>query len=177
MSQERNNRSEIIGAIQKYMEALPEPKEMPTLIEVRLLYPGASEFHKIEIREEDAAKEERVRPEKIAELYNRLCKNLPQVRLLSETRKKAIRARTKEYDTETFRTLFTKANASAFLTGKNPRGWVADFDWLIKPANIPRVLEGYYDNREKKENGMCKSSFDVDVFLKKALQKGYGGNQ
>lgn len=88
---------------------------------------------------------------KIQELFNETCKSFPKVSRLSENRKKAIAARWKEYDRdlETFRTLFEKAEESSFLKGNNDRNWAATFDWLMKPGNMVKVLEGNYDNKEK----------------------------
>lgn len=81
----------------------------------------------------------------VIELYNRLCPSLPRVKALSEARKKAIRARINQgYSLEDFEQLFTMAEASAFLRGGNGKDWVADFDWLIKDANMAKVLDGKY---------------------------------
>ena len=49
-----------------------------------------------------------------------------------------------------FKTLFEKAQASDFLKGKNGNDWAATFDWLIKDANMAKVLDGNYDNKPKK---------------------------
>ena len=87
--------------------------------------------------------------EKIRNLYNEIAKSLPKCLKLSENRKKHIAARWNEYggELETFEMLFTKAEASSFLTGNNDRGWNASFDWLMKPDNMTKVLEGRYDNK------------------------------
>lgn len=85
-------------------------------------------------------------------LFNETCPSFAQVKTLSETRKKAISARLKKYTIEDFKTLFEKAEASDFLKGNNSRNWSANFDWLIKDRNMPKVLEGNYDNREQKIN-------------------------
>ena len=57
------------------------------------------------------------------------------------------------YTQDDFITLFRKAQESDFLKGKNDRNWNADFDWLIKDANMAKVLEGKYDNKESVKNG------------------------
>ena len=88
---------------------------------------------------------------KIMQLYNTLCPSLPSVRSLSESRKKAIRARMHTYTVDDFKKLFEKAEASDFLKGANDRNWSATFDWLIKDANIAKVLDGNYN--KKKKNG------------------------
>lgn len=86
---------------------------------------------------------------KIIDLFHEVCPSFPHIRTVSENRKKAIRARMKIYSIEDFRTLFEKAEASDFLKGGNNRNWTADFDWLIKDSNMPKVLEGKYDNRQR----------------------------
>lgn len=86
----------------------------------------------------------------VANLYNSICVSFPSVKSLSEQRKKAIRARFKSYTMDDFKTLFEKAQASDFLKGKNGNDWSATFDWLIKDANMAKVLDGNYDNKPKK---------------------------
>ena len=86
--------------------------------------------------------------ETIKNLYNSLCPSLSCCKVLSDARKKAIRARFKSgYTIEDFRELFTKAEASGFLKGRNDRNWTATLDWLITDANMAKVLSGNYDNR------------------------------
>lgn len=38
-----------------------------------------------------------------------------------------------------------KLNHSLFAKGDNDRGWVADFEFLVRPDNHFRILEGKYD--------------------------------
>lgn len=87
-------------------------------------------------------------------MYHTISKSYPKLRTISENRKKAIAARWKEYrqDLDTFRELFTRAEASLFLKGKNKRNWTADFNWLMNSENMAKVLEGNYDN-DKQEGG------------------------
>ena len=40
------------------------------------------------------------------------------------------------------------AEESDFLKGKNNRDWSADFDWLMKDANLAKVLDGNYRNNK-----------------------------
>lgn len=50
---------------------------------------------------------------------------------------------------DTFETLFRKTEASSFMKGENDRNWRADFDWIMKPTNMCKVLEGKYDDKKK----------------------------
>lgn len=86
--------------------------------------------------------------QQIVDLYHTTCPSFPSIRSLSDARKKAIRARLRTYSMEDFRTLFEKAEASSFLKGSNGNDWSATFDWLIKDANMAKVLDGNYDDRQ-----------------------------
>ena len=50
------------------------------------------------------------------------------------------------YTTEQIKEVFTRAEASDFLKGKNNRNWSANFDWLMNDANMAKVLDGNYEN-------------------------------
>ena len=78
-------------------------------------------------------------------MYNDTCVSFPKVHSISDARKKAIKARLNTYSVYDFKILFKKAESSDFLKGKNARNWSANFDWLIKDANMAKVLDGNYD--------------------------------
>lgn len=103
--------------------------------------------------EEDIEKEEEIEREKIdykgiVNTFNSVCVSFPSVKVISDARKKAIKARLKNYSIDDFKTLFEKAEASSFLKGKNSNNWSATFDWLIKDANMAKVLDGNYDDKK-----------------------------
>lgn len=83
----------------------------------------------------------------IADMYNNTCVSFPRLTRLSDARKKAIKARLKQYSIDDFKRLFQMAEESTFLKGKNSRNWSATFDWLIKDANMAKVLDGNYENK------------------------------
>ena len=108
---------------------------------------GEEEYIKKDISNEISQKD-RFPYKEITDLYNQICTELPSCVKLSESRKKAIRARLSSgYTVEDFKTLFQKTKDSSFLTGGNNRNWIAGFDWLIKDNNMAKVLEGNYDDR------------------------------
>lgn len=86
--------------------------------------------------------------EEIVELYNTRCQALPRVRELTERRRKAIRTRWRENATrqtvDWWAYFFDQVASSPFLCGSNDRNWSADFDWLLKPENFVKVIEGRY---------------------------------
>lgn len=119
------------------------------------------------------AASEAVPYEAIAELYHTICRSYPKLRGVSANRKKAIAARWKEYgqDIDVFRELFTRAEASAFLKGHNPRNWSADFNWLLNAENMAKVLEGKYSEKDK-QTVAAASGFNTDEFFEAALRRG-----
>ena len=86
----------------------------------------------------------------IAELWNEICTSLPRVVELSETRKKAIKARWKEnplrQNLDWWRELFSSIESSDFLTGRTGKGGRFGFDWFLSPKNIVKTVEGNYAN-------------------------------
>ena len=90
---------------------------------------------------------ERVNYQQVADMYNNTCVSFPRLTKLSESRKKAIKARLKNYSISDFQKIFEMAEESDFLKGKNDRNWQANFDWLLKDANMAKVLDGNYQNR------------------------------
>jgi len=136
----------------------------------------------IEIEKE---KEEKITCKQVVDLYHSICVSYPSIKTISEARKKAINARLKAYNLDDFRTLFEKAEASSFLKGSNDRNWSANFDWMIKDANMAKIIEGNYDNRkgrtEQVPSWIKKNSFndipkqdygDMDAFEKQLLGNG-----
>lgn len=125
-------------------------------------------------KELDKEKEERVTCQQIVDLYHSTCKSFPSVRSLSDARKKAIKARLKTFSLEDFQTVFENAENSSFLKGEDG-GWKASFDWLIKEANMLKVLEGNYADkpkrgRKEKVPGWCKQ-FEPGEAELEALQR------
>ena len=100
-------------------------------------------------------------PQVVVDMYNSICKSFPSVKAISEARKKAIRARLKVYTLDDFRQLFELAEASPFLKGSNNRNWSANFDWLVKDANMAKVLDGNY-NDKKHGKSVASGQDDLD---------------
>ena len=112
----------------------------------------------------DKERDKRVNYQLIADMYNETCVSFPRLKSLSESRKKAIRARLNTYTEEDFKTLFAKAESSSFLKGKNARDWSATFDWLIKENNMAKVLEGNYDDKGGDKNGHSGDSGESEQY-------------
>ena len=112
--------------------------------------------------DKDIDKEEiRIDYGSIVQMYNANCPSLPSVKSVSASRKKAIKARMNTYSVDDLEVLFQKAEASDFLKGKNNRNWTATFDWLIKDANMAKVLDGNYDNKQDAKNNAQPEDDDL----------------
>lgn len=80
--------------------------------------------------------------------YNSLFRDkLPAIKSMTETRKKAVKARIAQYDKESIRTVFNLVLQSSFLLGGNDHNWKCDFDWIFKQANYTKILEGNYNGK------------------------------
>ena len=108
----------------------------------------------------------------VVDSYNSLCKSFPKVTKLSERRRKAIRARLKEYSLAELEKAFALAEESEFLKGTNNRNWMASFDWIISDSNLPKVLEGKYANRASPNgnSGKSQSMWGDDDFVAKVIR-------
>ena len=64
-----------------------------------------------------------------------------------------LKARIKESGLINVLEVINKSTQSRFLNGGGNRGFVANFEWIMRPNNFPKVLEGTYDNRIINNNG------------------------
>lgn len=103
--------------------------------------------------------------EAVVKMYHDICKSFPKVMKLTDKRKKAIKARLKNYTLDDIKKVFENAEQSEFLKGNNDRGWKADFDFLMTESKMIGVLEGKYNfaNGRKKTNIETNQSFGDEL--------------
>ena len=99
--------------------------------------------------------------EKIKNLFNSICTDLPNIKVLNNNRKTLIKNRETtlrkfEVDWEKY---FILVSSNDFLNGGNERNWKADFDWLLKESNMIKVLEGRYKSKKEKEVKTTNNKF------------------
>ena len=82
----------------------------------------------------------------IFKAYNNICKDNPEAKILTDSRRVKINARLKEVVfRDNYKKIFEIVSQTDFLKGVNDRQWKADFDWLIEnDKNYVKVLEGKY---------------------------------
>lgn len=91
-------------------------------------------------------------------LYHEILPTAPRVKAWTTTRRQALDARIRERladgkpadQADYWRAFFETVAASDFLTGR-ATGFRADLEWLLRPENFLKVIEGRYSNRSAKD--------------------------
>lgn len=84
----------------------------------------------------------------VVDCYHSICISFPKISKITDKRERAIKALLNKYDIDTIKSIFSKAEKSLFLKGE--KGWMANFDWIIKESNFIKILEGIYDDNSSK---------------------------
>ena len=167
-----NGRKGGLAKASKYKQSLPSAKQGLA---------NLADRDKDRERDKDIDKErerDSIDYQHIADMYNETCVSFPRLTKLSESRKKAIRARLKQYSVDDFRRMFEMAESSDFLKGKNDRNWSATFDWMVKDANMAKILDGNYnDKKEGGDNGEQISEAGGSSSYQNLVLLGYRGRE
>ncbi|MBP7211187.1 MAG: hypothetical protein KBA02_08375, partial [Paludibacteraceae bacterium] len=70
-------------------------------------------------------------------------------------------ARIKEYGNDSIFKVIDNISNSPFLQGQNSRNWMADFDWVIRPNNYVKVLEGNYNDKQVPKPAPIKQDMTI----------------
>ena len=95
-------------------------------------------------------KEDKIDFEKVRQQFNRImeAKKIPKLKgKIAGQRKAFFEARVRENGIVSVYRVMIKAAESNFLNGGGGNGWIANFEWIYRPNNFPKVLDGYYDNQ------------------------------
>jgi len=84
--------------------------------------------------------------EELRLLYNNNRDKLSECIALNDQRKGLINERVKEHGIEKVKEVILSACKSDFLNGKNDKNWKADFEWIVRPTNFLKILEGRFIN-------------------------------
>lgn len=98
--------------------------------------------------------------------YNTLCApTLPAVKQLSKARQGHLKTGFERLQKAglTWTDYFTLAAQSDFLMGRNGAWHGCGFDWLIKPANMLKVIEGNYNNQTPAETDEAERKRQADL--------------
>ena len=95
--------------------------------------------------------------EEIVKLYHAMLPTLPRVREWTKARQSMLTSRWREkperQSLDWWRKFFGYVAGCAFLTGNVPGRnggppFMADLEWLVRPSNFVKVIEGKYEQRE-----------------------------
>jgi len=119
--------------------------------------------------------------QEIVQAYHEALPSLPAVQVWNDKRQGFLRTRWQEaperQSVEWWKTFFLRVAASDFLCGRTSgtdgRPFLADLEWLVRPTNFVKVIEGRYDNRKGPARptpggGNGQGGFQgLDTFLRK----------
>lgn len=112
----------------------------------------------------------------ILALYHETLPFLPKVRKFTPELQKHIRARWREdpqrQNLEWWKLYFTDVGKSDYLTGK-VNSFQADFEWLVGPKNMTKILNGRYANRGSPDQAGRHSG--IQEWLRRKQQESSGG--
>lgn len=98
--------------------------------------------------------------------YNSICTSLAHAHKLSDKRKRAIKqCYSQGFTYEDLKKAFNIAQNSPFLVGNNERAWRAGFDFIIKPDNILKILEGTYGTKKENTQATSSHSYNLDKIM------------
>ena len=83
--------------------------------------------------------------------------DFPQVRKLTDKRRKALLQRIADYGIDDCIKAVKIASKTPFCLGQNDRGWRADFDFFMKPDSITKILEGKYGKAKAQGTGTAQA--------------------
>ena len=89
----------------------------------------------------------------IVAAYHAALPTMPRVKLLTDTRKRYVKAVWTKHPSmrtvERWAEYFAHVGGSDFLTGRNGEWTACDFEWIVKPSNFVKTVEGKYHNKPK----------------------------
>ena len=96
---------------------------------------------------------------------------LAKVSNLTNGRKSKLRARLKEAGgLQGWSIALEKVRKATWMHGANERGWRANFDFMLKPDNFTKLMEGGYDQGRKRAGvGSTGGNGFAALFVKKAV--------
>jgi hypothetical protein len=102
----------------------------------------------------------------IVSAYHEALPMCPTVQTWGEHRQKFLRSRWKEdkrrQSVDWWERFFGYVAQSDFLTGRNDQGWRASLEWLIRPRNFAKVIDGQYHNDDRMNALGAKASRTMD---------------
>lgn len=96
--------------------------------------------------------------------FNSICSSLPNVQKLTDKRRKAIKNATSLLGEMSFEEYFKLVEGSDFLSGRNGKWTGCCFDWLMNGANLTKVIEGNYADRQPQTKQTVERDYSGDFW-------------
>ncbi len=125
-------------------------------------------------KEEEESRPDGLSLDQVIDSFNEICTSLPKAKV-TETGKKKFRPEVERTpDLAEWETVFRKAEASDFLSGRNGKWTGCSFNWLLLEENRTKVKQGNYDNsrREREEPRLV---FDEEKTRRVSASMWYSG--
>ena len=96
--------------------------------------------------------------------FNSICSSLPKVQKLTDKRRKAIKNAASQLGEISFEKYFELVESSDFLSGRNGKWTGCCFDWVLNGANLTKVIEGNYSDRQPQTNQTIERDYSGDFW-------------
>lgn len=96
--------------------------------------------------------------------FNSICSSLPNVQKLTDKRRKAIKSAASLLGDLSFDEYFELVESSDFLSGRNGKWTGCCFDWVLNGANLTKVIEGNYANKQPQTNQTVERDYSGDFW-------------
>ena len=150
IQEEYSKLREVCPKKEEVCRKVKESKERKESTKVDKKSAAKAATHSPEERTSPAKDIDKINYQGVVDYFNSTFKGkLPVVTCLTEKRKAAIKARISNHGKNAVMEVFQKALNSSFLMGENDKNWRVDFDWIFKPTNFIKILEGNYDGNNK----------------------------
>ena len=107
--------------------------------------------------------------------FNKIMANaaIPKIATLQGERLKSLRARCREHGKNRVAQVLQRAASMSFLNGGGNQGWVASLDWLLRPNNFSKVMEGVYCDFKPKHRTMSPEQRAANKAIEQQISDEY----
>jgi hypothetical protein len=123
-----------------------------------------------QIKALEIASTDNVKINEIVNIFNSICNQLPSVSEITQERKSAILEIESKYGLEKIGIAFKLISKSDYLNGKI-NNWKASFDWVFRPGNLNKILEGNYENNGNGNKLKSNNTSRTDAELKQSADE------
>lgn len=110
----------------------------------------------------------------VVKMYHEICSSFPKLKRVTASRKEKIHDCLGMFSIEEIKNAFAAAESSSYLKGDHDGSWTVDFEWILKPDHMTRILEGRYMDRKKNGDsrfGERKRDEDEGWAIQRMLQE------